>query len=168
MSNRRQNLDRLAAARSQEMVKVIGEFIKDNRQVKATEADNLYTKALGVLQEHGLYAMALYLLCRSGNQTGADTTKYSAEELIATQTMANLWAMLSEEALAELQVKPEQSIDWTALNGRDRNGRDRKEAILAHFSDNLCGSDLGRMLFIKELFAQTLIYARYHARALRE
>jgi len=163
MSNRRQNLDRLAAARSQEMVKVIGEFIKDNRQVKATEADNLYTKALGVLQEHGLYAMALYLLYRSGNQTGADTTKYSAEELIATQTMANLWAMLSEEALADLRVKPEQSIDWTVLNGRDQ-----KKTILTHFSENLCASDLGRMFFVKELFEQALIYARYHARALRE
>jgi len=163
MSNRRQNLDRLAAARSQEMVKVIGEFIKDNRQVKATEADNLYTKALGVLQEHGLYAMALYLLYRSGNQTGADTTKYSAEELIATQTMANLWAMLSEWALADLRVKPEQSIDWTVLNGRDQ-----KKTILTHFSENLCASDLGRMFFVKELFEQALIYARYHARALRE
>jgi len=163
MSNHRQNLDRLAAARSQELVKVIGKTVKGNKQVKATEADSLYTKALGVLQEHGLYATALYLLYRSGNQTGEDTQKYSAEELIATQTMANLWAMLSEEALAELRVRPEQSIDWTALNTHDQ-----KEAILAHFSTNLCGSDLGRMFFIKKLFAQTLTYARYHARALRE
>jgi hypothetical protein len=163
MSDHRQNLDRLAAARSQELVKVIGKPVKGDRSVKATEADNLYTKALGVLQEHGLYATALYLLYRSGSQTGDDTTKYSAEELVATKTMTNLWAMLSEDALAELQVRPEHTIDWTALNDRDQ-----KEAVLTHFSENLCGSDLGRMLFIKELFVQTLIYARYHARALRE
>ena len=163
MSDQRHNLDRLAAARSQELVRVIGKSIKGDKQVRATEADNLYTKALGVLQEHGLYAMALYLLYRSGNQTGNNTKKYSAEELIATQAMANLWAMLGEEALTELHVMPERSIDWMALNSRDH-----KEAILTHFSDDLCGSDLGRMLFVKGLFEQTLIYARYHARALRE
>lgn len=165
MSERQENLDHLAAAYSQKMVEVIGQYVKgkDNKQVKATEADTLYTKALGVLQEHGLYAMALYLLYRSGNQSGGDTKAYDAEALIATQTMAWLWDMLGHAALSELQVRPEQSIGWETLNTRQH-----KDAILSFFSDRLCASDLGRLLFIKELFEQTLTYARYHARALRE
>jgi hypothetical protein len=156
MNANRQNLDYLAATYSQRMVQVI----QSDQVKKPSEADNVYTKALGVLQEHGLYAMALYLLYRSGDKTTEGTKKCSAEELIATQTMAHLWAMLREDTLAELQVKPEQDIQWRHLNSREH-----KDAILSHFSDTLCAGDLGRMLFIKELFAQTLIYARYHARA---
>jgi hypothetical protein len=164
MNGHKENLDRLAAAYSQKMVEVIGQPIKKkDRVVKANEADTLYTKALGVLQEHGLYAMALYLLYRSGNQSSADTEKYDAEELVATQTMAHLWQMLGEDALAALNVKPGQSIGWETLNGRQQ-----KEALLSYFSDHLCAGDLGRLLFVKELLAQTLTYARYHARALRE
>ncbi len=116
-----------------------------------------------MLQEHGLYALALYLLYRSGNETGKDTKKYTAEELLSTQTLGLLWEMLSEAALAELQVNPKQSISWDVLNERKQ-----KDAILTYFSTCLCASDLGRLLFIKELFEQTLTYARYHARALRE
>jgi len=159
MSEQRQNLDHLAAIYSQKMVKVI----QSDQVKKPSEADNVYTKALGVLQERGLYALALYLLYRSGDKTARDTEKCSAEELIATQTMAHLWAMLRENALAKLKVKPEQDIQWESLNSRAH-----KDAILSHFSDRLCADDLGRMLFIKELFEQTLIYARYHARATPE
>jgi len=165
MNEHEKNLDHLAAKYSQEMVEVIGKYVKgDDKKVEAAQADTLYTKALGVLQEHGLYAMTLYLLYRSGNQLGADTKQYNnAEELVATQTMGLLWRMLGEDDLAELNVKPEQSIGWDVLNERKH-----KDAILSHFSDHLCASDLGRLLFVKELFAQTLTYARYHARALRE
>jgi len=164
MNEHKENLDRLSAAYSQKMVQVIGKPVKgDNKQVEAEQADTLYTKALGVLQEHGLYAMTLYLLYRSSDQTGADTKKYDAEGLVATQTMGWLWQMLGEDALTQLQVKPGRSIDWNTLNGREQ-----KDAILSHFSDNLCASGLGRLLFVKELFEQTLTYARYHARALRK
>lgn len=159
MSKLEQNLDRLAATYSQKMVEVI----QSDQVKKPSEADNVYTKALGVLQEHGLYAMALYLLYRSGDKTGEETRKCSAEELIATQTMAHLWAMLREDVLAELRIKPEQDIQWEHLNTRQH-----KDAILSHFANNICAGDLGRMLFVKELFAQTLIYARYHARATPE
>lgn len=94
---------------------------------------------------------------------GTDSTKYEAEELIATQTLALLLQLLGEEVLSDLQVKPEQIVTWDQLNARQQ-----KDAILVYISSRLCASDLGRLLFIKELFSQTLTYARYHARALRE
>lgn len=154
MSNVEMNLDRVAAMHAQEMVAVIG-----TGKVKSSDADNLFTKALGVLQGHGLYAMALYLLYRSGDRVGP--TIESAEEQVATWTMAQIWQMLSDEALTELSIAPAHTI-----SRQDLNRRENKDTILAHFSNVLCADDLGRMLFVKRIFEQTLIYARYHARAM--
>lgn len=51
------NLDRLAAMHAQAIV----DKTKDK---KASEVDNTVTKALGVLQENGVYACFLYLLAK--------------------------------------------------------------------------------------------------------
>ena len=51
------NLDRLAAQRAQQV-------IERTKGQKHTDVDNTATKALGVLQENGIYACALYLLSR--------------------------------------------------------------------------------------------------------
>lgn len=58
MSNSTQrNLDRLAAEYAQNI-------IKRTKDKKASDIDNTITKALGVLQENGVYACFLYLLAR--------------------------------------------------------------------------------------------------------
>ena len=58
MSNQAQlNLDRLAAEHAQEI-------IKRTADKKASDVDNTVTKALGVLQENGVYACFLYLLAK--------------------------------------------------------------------------------------------------------
>lgn len=58
MSNQTQlNLDRLAAKHAQAII----ERTKDK---KASDVDNTITKALGVLQENGVYACFLYLLAK--------------------------------------------------------------------------------------------------------
>jgi len=51
------NLDRLAAQHAQNIITAI-------REQKASDVDNTITKALGVLQEHGVYACFLYLLAK--------------------------------------------------------------------------------------------------------
>ncbi|ABU60266.1 hypothetical protein [Roseiflexus castenholzii] len=51
------NLDRLAAEYAQNI-------IKRTKDKKASDIDNTITKALGVLQENGVYACFLYLLAR--------------------------------------------------------------------------------------------------------
>jgi len=48
------NLDRLAAQRAQVIIRC-------TRNTKASDVENLITKALGVLQENGVYACFLYL-----------------------------------------------------------------------------------------------------------
>ncbi|MFZ5909637.1 MAG: hypothetical protein ACOYYU_06450 [Chloroflexota bacterium] len=53
------NLDYLAARRAQEL---IGTLKKEGIKIK--DAENSLTKALGVLQENGVYACFLYLLAR--------------------------------------------------------------------------------------------------------
>lgn len=52
MNNPHTNLDRLAAQHAQQIVK---------RIKKASDVESTITKALGVLQEHGVYACFLYL-----------------------------------------------------------------------------------------------------------
>lgn len=51
------NLDRLAAHHAQEI-------ICRTKNIKPGEVDNTVTKALGVLQENGIYASFLYLLAK--------------------------------------------------------------------------------------------------------
>jgi len=60
MSNSTQpNLDRLAAQHAQAI-------ISNTTDKKANDVDNTVTKALGVLQEDGVYACFLYLLAKEG------------------------------------------------------------------------------------------------------
>ncbi|MEW5920629.1 MAG: hypothetical protein AB1796_06720 [Bacillota bacterium] len=54
------NLDWLAARHGQAVIR----RLVDEKGVKASDADNIITKALGVLQEDGLYACFLYLLAK--------------------------------------------------------------------------------------------------------
>ncbi|HOS79340.1 MAG TPA: hypothetical protein PLJ24_03655 [Anaerolineae bacterium] len=55
------NLDRLAAQHAQAIISRT-----TDKKAKASEVDNTVTKALGVLQENGVYACFLYLLAKEG------------------------------------------------------------------------------------------------------
>ena len=57
------NLDRLAAQHAQAI-------ISRTTDKKASEVDNTVTKALGVLQENGVYACFLYLLAKEKENGG--------------------------------------------------------------------------------------------------
>jgi hypothetical protein len=64
MSNTTQpNLDRLAAKHAQAI-------ISSTTGKKASDVDNTVTKALGVLQENGVYACFLYLLAKEKENGG--------------------------------------------------------------------------------------------------
>lgn len=62
-SDTRINLDRLAAEHAQKI-------IKRTADKKASDVDNTVTKALGVLQENGVYACFLYLLAKEKDNGG--------------------------------------------------------------------------------------------------
>ena len=64
MSNTQSNLDRLAAQCAQKIIsRAVDEKKVDDKEKKklAGNVDNTVTKALGVLQENGVYACFLYL-----------------------------------------------------------------------------------------------------------
>jgi hypothetical protein len=104
-------------------------------QSKAADVDNLITKTLGVLQENGVYAGLLYLYSR---------TK-ATDKPIAEKTRLKLLSLISELGLPALE-------------------RTDASMALKFLTDNIC-NDLDRLLLVKQLWEQTLIYARYGAKA---
>ena len=134
----RLNLDQKAAQYAQKIVQAGLEAKKDAKAV-----ENLMTKTLGVLQEQGVYAMILFLFSRS-----------SDEERIAERIRPSLYGLLSElpaffqnEKLKELQ-----------------NGKVKSALALEFYSNHVCES-LDTLLLVRDLYEQTLIYARYGAKA---
>lgn len=122
------NLDLIAAEAAQTI-------ITNTRGPKASEVDNLVTKALGVLQENGVYAVLLYLYSRT---SGADKD-------VAEKAREKLLSLTSELGLS----KPAST---------------RASDALKFLTDNIC-NDLDRLLLVKQLWEQTLIYTRYGAKA---
>jgi hypothetical protein len=124
----RKNLDLIAARTAQAI-------ITDTARQGAVEVDNLITKALGVLQENGVYAALLYLYSRTN----------TTDKPIAEQTRLKLLSLISELGL--------QSPTRTDAS-----------TVLKFLTDHIC-NDLDRLLLVKQLWEQTLIYARYGAKA---
>jgi len=104
-------------------------------------AESLITNSLGVLQEDGVYAFFLYLASRSSEKAGADKLREQAHDL-----------------LKEAGIHP---FDKT---------KDSLEAVRGNREKNVRGiaDDLDNLLLAKCLLEQTLIYARYHAKAIGE
>ncbi len=121
------NLDTLAAQTAQAII--------DTGGFKPAEVDNLATKALGVLQENGVYAATLFLCSRSG-QDGK----------IAPSVRKRLLC------LAARRVLNRSAPD------------DEAQAALRFLTDHVC-NDLDTLLLVKQVWEQTLIYVRYGAKA---
>lgn len=138
MSSNMLNLDQQAAIQSQIIVRE-GVKVKDAKAV-----ENLITKTLGVLQEQGVYAMMLFLFSRT-----------SDEEKIAPHICAPLYVLLRQLPVFQ---------DNTDLAGFDENTA--AEPVLQFSAQTLC-NNLDTLLLVKDLYEQTLIYARYGAKAAR-
>lgn len=149
MSNSTQpNLDWLAAKHAQAIIRRVvdeeetqknkPEDKKKTKQQLGNDIDNTVTKALGVLQENGVYACFLYLLAREG-----DNGRVVVEEML------NLLGGLPFGWQAPMK---NEKVDTTA------------EVVLPHISEKVT-ENLERLLLAKETLEQMLIYARYGARA---
>ena len=134
------NLDRLAAEKAQKMVEQAAAGISGVKKPVET-LERLVTKALGVLQAQGVYAMMLFLFSRSSDE----------------QKVAPVIRQQLHEALKMLPVfQEEQHIPEGQANFRDMLG--------FYASDKVLG-DLDTLLLVRDLYEQTLIYARYGAKA---
>jgi len=129
------NLDRLAARTAQEIVQNL-------TTEEAGKLENLATKALGVLQENGVYAGMLFLYSRSEREKA--------------------YAKNIREALLKTLAQSELNSLHLSLPA------DKDKSNWLHVSDHLntmiCG-ELDTLLLIKQLWEQTLIYTRYSAKA---
>lgn len=137
-----QNLDRLCASSGYEMCHRTGEEFrgKDGKPDKA-KTENLITKSLGVLQEDGVYAFFLYLASRGSEKDGADELLRQAADLLMDDKVKLMPGNIHKTPEAVLEAM-------------------RKKDGLA--------DDLNNLLLAKRLLEQSLIYARYHAKALPE
>lgn len=162
-------LDFLAAATAQQITDVIGVEVKANkkgesRQVAASDVENLATKALGVLQQQGIYAMFLFLLSRSGSKT--EDKEMDTEERVACEIVARLLNVLRERELVVLERACPSELKGKTVNEKKRdllaylvNGNPGQQSLL----DNL-----ETLFLIRDLYEQTLIYVRYGAKAAKE
>lgn len=105
---------------------------------KPQEVDNLVTKALGVFQENGAYAGFLFLFSRTREK----------DQKISTVVREELLRLAAEDL----------SFGWEMPDPADAR------TALGYVSDTICG-ELDPLLLTKGLFEQTLIYARYGAKA---
>ncbi len=131
MNDNKRHLDWLAAHHAQEVIR------NTQGEKKASDVDNTVTRALGILQENGIYACTLFLKSRP-----------KAEKDRADAVMTEMLNLLDG-----------LGFDW------GKPGSDRAEDVLQHISDRVTSDNLERLLLAKETLEQMLIYARYGAKA---
>lgn len=144
------SLDFLAAKYSQ---KISSEFalIAETEQDKNYRIlENLSTKALGVLQEQGVYALFLFLLARKGD----GKTK---EEKTAWILVRELLSILAEPPLKALNLQYPQQLGDAVVT---ENHGDILDHIVEHILP-----DQDTLFLVRDLVEQTLIYVRYAAKA---
>ncbi|CAG0995745.1 hypothetical protein METP2_02903 [Methanosarcinales archaeon] len=116
---------------------MVSNLEKDNKSVAVLE--RLVTKTLGVLQAQGVYAMMLYLWSRSGD-----------ENKIAPVIRNECYALIKElPDFSGITVPEEKSDDKTTLK----------------FYSSDAVQKIDTLLLIRDLYEQTLIYARYGAKS---
>lgn len=125
-----ENLDRVCAEYGYNFAKKVSEA----DDFDAKKAEVLITKALGVLQEQGLYAFVLFCDSRpDGEKAGAEKMKDLAKKLLKKLKLIN-----DGDFLNELQ---------------------KDEGLLTKLDD---------LMLAIQVLEKTLIYARYHAKALKK
>lgn len=139
------NLDMIAAQKAQDIVETTKEKNKP-------DVENLVTKALGVLQEQGVYAGMLYILSRGSEKKENGLVKKNDERIIAEAVRDQLVAILADTGLAPF------GLSFTG-------DMDDRQKLLKHFAGKVCAAPIHTLVLVKNLFEQTLMYARYSVKA---
>lgn len=134
------NLDKIAAESAQAMV-------HNTPAGNIEHLERLSTKALGVLQAQGVYALALFLFSRTSDE--AKVAPFVRGQLYAA--IQQLPAFRQNQKLNQLVQQSTQQADPPA-------------EALKFFTDSILSS-LDETLLVRDLYEQTLIYARYGAKA---
>ncbi len=135
------NLDKIAAERAQEMV------AKAMRMKKLNAFERLVTKSLGVLQEQGVYALMIFLFSRTRDEA-------VVAPVICIELYRILTALPTYSADEKLQKLIQQQTD----------DKQAAQASLEFYSGHVL-NDLDQLLLVRDLYEQTMTYARYNAKA---
>lgn len=150
------NLDKVSAEFSQKILELRGETVK-NKKVTPDNIEKICTSTLGVIQEQGLYAGLLFLLSKSGGEE-KNKEEFSVEQFVSCGIVFYLVNMLNSDGLQEIGCQyNDENLSLLKVNRY-------KLELLEHVND--ITEDLKKLLLIKSLFEQTLIYTRYGAKAL--
>lgn len=109
---------------------------------EARDKENVATKALGVLLENGPYGLMLYLETYSDKQKGI--AKHCQSKLLSLCSEEHVQAYINSGSQVPSVGDFNKITDWLRS----------------------IAQDLDCYLFVKQLWQQTLTYARYHAKAL--
>jgi hypothetical protein len=116
--------------------RIVNRLIPANAAKKtAKDAESLITKALGILQGQGIYAMFLW----------GDSRRKWEKNGVEKDTAEKIFAPLIRDVL--------QGINGTVIT------------TLETLRDSPFLTNLSAMLLAKRVMEQTLVYARYHAKA---
>ena len=155
------NLDYIASMTAQKISEIVGKVLNEDGKsikiVKKDDLENIGTKTLGVLQSQGIYAAMLFLMSRSGKEDFED--KMSPEERCATEIISWLYTLLNPEKFIE--NLPRYEDFWPEKKFGEVNAS--KTEILRVVSE--ITSDLKKLLLVRNLWEQILIYVRFHAKA---
>jgi hypothetical protein len=131
-----QNIDLKAALAAHQILDAAFAAENDTDQV-----ENLITKALGIVQESGVYAATLFLLSRRAKPNQKD-------------------GRIAKACLPQLLSLGFALIGSTRTFTPESAARD----VLGPVASEIC-SDLDRLLLVKSVWEQTLIYCRYGAKS---
>lgn len=138
------NLDYLAAQCAQRINDAF-----DSDQAGLKKLDTLSTKALGILQEKGVYALFLFLLARKGK----------GEAAIAWALVKELLNILKERPLNDLKISFAEELCGELADGKEKK-------ILGHVVNQI-GSNPDILILVRDVYEQILVYSRYNAKARR-
>ncbi len=127
--------------------RVAAETAQEIVRQAGSDVENLVQKTMGVLQENGVYACLLFLYSRS-----------EREEKQARAIREQLLQMLGHELLRPLQLGLSGSASTWKWENVSKQLLEERRVF----------DDLDKLLLIKELYEQTLIYSRYGAKAAKE
>ncbi len=121
--------------------------------------ENVITKSLGVLQEQGIYALMLFLFSHNSNDT-----KIIYKNLV--ELLNNI--ELKDKNKNDISIKDEDSFKDNKTKYKSVNeNKDYFQYVLDCFSDNIL-DDFDKLFLVRDIYEQTLIYARYGAKALNK
>ncbi|MBX3183953.1 MAG: hypothetical protein KIT72_00390 [Polyangiaceae bacterium] len=135
------------------------------------DTENSITKALGVLEEQGVYALLLYLVARESGKFVPDLLEFM-EQWCGLQNGRQLWNSWAdkrkkldefEKKLKSAKAQGERDKAKKDLDAAKKTANDARDAIFNALSGH--SSDLDKLLFARDLLHRALVYARYHAKA---